>query len=185
MYAPFSFIVTPKGKKRYRPANEGGFATSSSIEFAKDVNRNAIVVAVPKGYDGKIQPGDEAFIHHNVFRIYYNQQGKATNSRCFLYDDLYTVSPEELFLYKQDGVWYPHGDWCYVRPIKEDKISEFKQSRLEHTGIIVMSNEHKEGTIIGFTPESEYEVDFNGETLYRMRNIDICVYFNESGRSFI
>ena len=33
----------------------------------------------------------------------------------------------------------------------------------------------KEGDIIGFTPESEYQFKINGETLYRMMTQNICV----------
>lgn len=179
MKAVHGFIVTPK-EKRYKPADSGGFVTSSSIEFAKDVDRRAIVVETPINYNGDIQIGDEVFIHHNVFRLYYNQLGKATNSRGFLYDSLFVVIPEEIFAYKKQGKWFPHLDYCFVSPVKEDTFSEFKHVSLEHIGKVIMSNQHPEQTLIAFTPDSEYEVDFTGETLYRMRNKDIYAYLNES-----
>lgn len=180
MQAPQSFIVSPK-HRRYKEAKEMGgvkFERVSSIEDAKDVSKEAIVVALPMNYTGEIEVGDEVIIHHNIFRSYYNVEGKLKQSRAHLYDEYFQVIPEELFLYRKNGEWKANDDFCFVTPITVDKDSVLAQD-LEHTGVIWASNEHKEGTRIGFTPESEYEVWVDGLLLYRMRNIDICLYIED------
>jgi hypothetical protein len=178
MRAPQSFIVTPKHKKYKEGKEMGGkvFETTTSIENAKDVSQEGIVVALPMNYKGEIEVGDEVIIHHNIFRAYYNQQGKLTFSRAYLYDDMYHVIPEEVFLYKKNGKWKPFMDVCFVRPIKEDNISVLEGLELMHTGEVVWSNIHPTDTVVGFTPESEYVVEVDGEKYYKMRDVDICLY---------
>lgn len=131
MQAPHSFIVRPKSK-RYKTTTIAGVEldTSTSIEDAKDVSKEGIVVAVPLTYKGDIEVGDEVLIHHNIFREYYDQNGNIKYSRAFLYDDLFTAIPEELFLYKKDGKWHPHLDYCFVKPIHEDTLSLLDNSQL-------------------------------------------------------
>lgn len=127
-------------------------------------------------YKGSIKAGDEVIIHHNIFRAYYNQQGRLTFSRAYLYNDLYTVIPEEIFLYKQEGQWKAFEDVCFVKPLTEDKISTLKGQQLPHTGMVQWSNVHPTDTVVGFTPESEYVVEVDGEKYYKMRDIDVCIY---------
>lgn len=178
MKAPQSFLVTPKDKK-YKQGKQMGdkvFGTVTSVEDAKDVSKEAIVVAIPLNYKGEIEVGDEVIIHHNIFRSYYNQRGKLTFSRAYLYDDLYHAIPEEVFLYKKNGKWKPNLDFCFVKPILKDDLSVLKGKELPHTGTVEFSNTHPLGETIGFTPESEYEVWVDDTMYYRMRDIDICVY---------
>lgn len=180
MKAPQSFIVTPK-HRRYKEGKKIGDVTlagASSVEDAKDVSKEAIVVAVPMNYNGDIEPGDEVIVHHNIFRSYYDVTGKLKVSRAHLYDDYFQAIPEELFLYKKNGEWKPNEDFCFVAPIKVDENNLLDQE-LQHTGVVWASNEHKEGTRIGFTPDSEYEVWVDGLLLYRMRDSDICLYVIE------
>lgn len=178
MRSPDSFIVTPKYGKYKEGITFGDvvFDTVASIENAKDVSKEAVVVAVPLNYKGEIEVGDEVIIHHNIFRDYYNQMGKTKHSRAFLYDDFYTAIPEELFLYRKNGEWKANGDFCIVEPIEEDTISILEGGKLPHTGKIVISNTHKVSKPVGFTPESEYEIWIDGKLYYRMKDIDICVY---------
>lgn len=177
MQAPESFIVTPKDK-RYKQGKEMGgvlFETTVSIEDAKDVSKEGVVISVPLNYKGEIKPGDDVIIHHNIFRIYYNQHGKMTYSRAYLYQDRYQAIDDEVFLYKTANGWKAHHDWCFVEPMEEDSIT-LLGDHLPHTGKVVYSNTHPVGEIIGFTPESEYEVLVDGKKLYRMRDKDVCLY---------
>lgn len=178
MRAPESFIVSPLEGRYKRGIEIDGvvFGTVTSIEDAKDVSKKAVVVSVPLNYRGDIAEGDEVIVHHNIFRSYYNQHGKLTNSRAYLHENLYQVIPEELFLYKKDGIWIPNLDFCFVRPIEEDTISKLSGLKLPHTGVVVYSNLHKTEDPIGFTPESEYQVTVDDEILYRMRDCDISIY---------
>jgi len=178
MRSPENFIVTPKDKKYNSITKIAGteFVTSTSIEDAKDVSKEAIVVNVPLGYEGIIEVGDEVLIHHNIFRDYYDHNGKMKHSRAFLYDGLYSVIPEELFLIKKQGSWIANLDYCFVKPILDDTISVLDVGNLQHTGTIFISNLHETEAPIGFTPESEYEIEIDGQLYYRMRDRDVCLY---------
>lgn len=178
MKSPESFIVTPK-ERRYKSAIEVGnvkLETVTSIENAKDVSMEAIVVALPLNYEGEIEVGDDLIIHHNIFRDYYNQHGNLTHSRAFLHDGLYHAIPEEVFCYKKGDEWKPCPNVCLVLPLTEDDISLLEGVFLPHTGTIYLSNTHKGKSPIGFTPESEYEVWIDNVMYYKMRDIDICLY---------
>lgn len=180
MKAPQSFIVTPK-HKRYNTGKKIGdvvFETVTSIEDAKDVSKEAIVVAVPMNYKGDIEVGDDVIVHHNIFRSYFDQLGKLKYSRAHLYDDYFQVIPEELFLYKKGNEWKANDEFCFIEPVNIDADSILNQV-LEHTGVVFLSNTHSVGTKIGFTPESEYEVWVDEHMYYRMRNNDICLYMTE------
>lgn len=176
MKAPDSFIVKPK-HKRYASKDIGGIVleTAASIEDARDVSREGIVVSLPLVYNGDVQVGDEVIIHHNVFREYYNQKGKLTDSRGYIYDNLFKVIPEEVFLYRQGGKWKAHEDWSYVLPIEKGENKIFDDIPQQHTGRVLLSNTHTPGDVIFFTPHSEYEMEIDGEKCYRMRDHDICV----------
>lgn len=179
MKAPKSFIVTPKNR-RYKQGKKIGdtvLETVSSIEDAKDVSKEAIVVGLPCNYKGEIEVGDEVIVHHNIFRAYYDVNGKLKYSRAHVFEDYFQVIPEELFLYRKNGQWKAFEEFCFIEPITKDTSSTMEQ-KLEHTGIVYKSNEHPEGTKIGFTPESEYEVWVDGNLYYRMRNSDVCLYIN-------
>jgi len=178
MRSPESFIVSPRNRKYKKGIQVGTveFETVTSIENAKDVSQEAIVVAVPLNYNGEIEVGDDLIIHHNIFRDYYDQTGTMKHSRAFLFDNLYTAIPEEVFLYKKDGKWKPNLNFCFVTPILEDEISILEGGVLPHTGTIYLSNTHKCKSPIGFTPESEYEVWVDGKMYYKMSDNDICLY---------
>ena len=71
MQSPESFIVTPKEKK-YKSGKKFGdveFETVTSIENAKDVSKEAIVVALPLNYDGEIEVGDGQQTHIRSTRM--------------------------------------------------------------------------------------------------------------------
>jgi len=178
MQSPDSFIVTPKEKK-YNSGKKIGeviFDTVTSIENAKDVSKEAIVVSLPLNYEGEVEVGDEVIIHHNIFRDYYDQNGNMKHSRAYLYDDFYTAIPEELFLYKKNGKWKANLDFCFIEPLEEDSISILEGGFLPHTGNVYLSNTHKPKSPIGFTPESEYEVYIDGKLYYKMSDRDVCIY---------
>lgn len=172
-----SFIVRPKGKKYKSPKNIGGvdLQTVVSIEDAKDVSKEAIVVSLPLNYKGDINIGDEVLVHHNIFRDYYDQHGNMKHSRAYIYENNYTAIPEEIFLVKKSNYWKPNLDFCIVKPLEDDFISKLDVF-LPHTGIIHLSNTHPVSLEVGFVPESEYEIYINDILYFRMRDSDICIY---------
>ncbi len=178
MQAPRSFVVTPLEARYKRAVDVGGvkLEVTSSIENAKDVDKRAVVLAVPVNYDGPIEVGDHVIVHHNIFREYYNQRGKLTYTRAYIYDNKFHAIPEEVFMYCKDGVWHSTGDYTMVAPIYDD-VGMIKRRR-KLTGKVIASNVHPQGQIVGFTPESEYNISIErGIELFRMRDSDICIYY--------
>lgn len=180
MQSPFKFIITPVGGKYSTTKElENGelIYLTASIEHAVDVNRLAKVVNVPKLYNGAIKAGDTIIIHHNTFRDFYNTTGKVISSGSHLMDDLFVIGEELIYLYKgtEDEDWTPNDYYCFIKPFKKlDYLSNTEQLATRE-GIVVYSNHLEIGKRIGFTPESEYEFEINGEILYRMTTRDICL----------
>ena len=82
MNSLYDFIVEPIGSRYNNEVDvDGGkLVVNSSIESFKFINNVAIVISTPLVYKGNIEAGDTIIIHHNIFRRYYNQKGKAVDS---------------------------------------------------------------------------------------------------------
>ena len=92
MRAPYNFIVKPLNNKRYNNTQKIGgidFVTSTSQENHIASNREAIVISLPIIYNGPIHIGDTLLVHHNVFKFYYDMQGRQKSGRSFFKDDLF------------------------------------------------------------------------------------------------
>mgnify|MGYP003624463081 CR=1 FL=1 len=168
------FIVRPAEGKRY--ANEkDGLIVSTSEEDHIYSNRYANVIETPIHYDGPVKKGDTLLVHHNVFKFYNDMKGNKKSGRSFFKDDQFFIENDQFFMYKNNGKWYTHGKYCFVRPIKTEESIMFKNCREEPLiGELVHSNSQlKElgvnpGDKVSFTPDSEYEFMVDGEKLYRM-----------------
>ena len=57
---------------------------NTSIEDHRFISKKAVVVSTPAAYTTKINIGDELYIHHNIFRRWYDQKGKERNSATIL-----------------------------------------------------------------------------------------------------
>ena len=92
-------------------------------------------------------------------------------------DDLFTIGEELIYLYKSDGDidWTPNGYYCFIRPFKKTDYLSGTDILAEREGVVAYSNYIEKDKLIGFTPESEYEFEINGEILYRMTINDICL----------
>ena len=178
MKSPHNFIVRPLEGKRYNNTKSIGgmeFVVSTSEEDHKFSNREAVVVETPVGYKGKIQVGDTLLVHHNVFKFYNDIKGRRKSGKSYFKDDLFFVDNDQFYLYKQDGKWHSHDRFCFIEPIEALEGFLYKASKYEPLiGKVKYPNEYlrsqnvSEGDLVGFTPESEYEFDIDGEKLYRV-----------------
>lgn len=94
MEAVWNFLVKPIGD-RYDNSikiNNKNLILNTSIEKFKFISNRAIIVKTPKAFNTVLKEGDEIVIHHNVFRRYYNQRGKAVDSSKKFIDDLFFLS---------------------------------------------------------------------------------------------
>ena len=184
MNSLYSFIVKPY-KERYdniRKVNDSELIINTNIENHNFISKKAVIVSLPLAYKTNIKTGDIVYIHHNVFRRWYDQKGKERNSSTYFKDDLYFVTPEQIYMY--DGKC--HLNYCFVSPIKQ--VNGFNASKeKEHFGILKYSNKSLErvglhpGKLVVFTPNSEFEFVIDGERLYCMKSNDIAITHEYEG----
>jgi hypothetical protein len=95
----------------------------------------------------------------------------------FLFDDIFTIDPDQYYMYKHDGEWICDGKSSFVRPVEADNSLINKGSKYEPlVGKVIYPSPYlksigiKNGDNISFAPNSEYEFKIDGETLYRIYN---------------
>ena len=184
MQSVFDFIIKPKNK-RYNNTKQIGdkeLLINSEISDHRYISRNGIVLSKPILEHGEIQKGDEVIVHHNVFRRWYDQKGNERNSSTYFKDDLYFVSPDQIYMYNLK----PHLDYCFVKPLKNQNLLENRKEQ-PNVGIVKYTNNALEaigitpGTLITFTPNSEFEFIIEDERLYCMKSNDIALTHEYQG----
>ena len=185
MKSLYSFIIKPK-EERYdniRKVDDKTLIINTNIEDHRFVSKKAVVVSTPAAFETSINKGDEVYVHHNVFRRWYDIRGKEKNSSAFINENEYFVSPEEIFAYKNNDNWKCFDKFCFVKPLKDvSKWSVLKEKKL--LGKLVYSNEYLNelgiacGDVVGFTPDSEYEFNIENQKLYRILSNQITYVKN-------
>ena len=189
MQGLYYFIVKPV-ESRYNNVKKIGdksLITNTENFTHKNVNRNAIVLAVPKDIDTEIKVGDEVIVHHNVFRRWKDIRGVEQNSKGYFKEDQYFVQQDQVYLYKQNNKWKSIDNYCFVKPIHSlDKFDIENEQPL--VGVLKYTNNSKYlkelnvGDLVGFTPRSEYEFIINGERLYRILTKAITIKYEYEGK---
>ena len=184
MKSLYHFIVKPF-ESRYdniRQVDGNDLIINTGIEDHKFISKKAVVVSTPAAYNTKINIGDEIYIHHNIFRRWYDQKGEERNGSTYFKDDLYFVLPEQIYMYSLK----PHLDYCFIKPLKNQNILENRKEQ-PNVGIVKYSNKSLEAlgitpeTLITFTPNSEFEFIIEGERLYCMKSNDIALTHEYQG----
>lgn len=178
MRSPFYFIASPNKGKRYDNTKEIGgveIITSTSEEDFRFSNREAIVKELPLGYQGPIKVGDTLLVHHNVFKFYNDIKGRRKSGKSFFKDDLFFIEPDQFFMYHNGTQWNAYDRYCFVEPISVQNSYIYKNTKEEPLmGLVKYPNEYliskgiKQGDMVCFKPDSEYEFMVDGEKLYRM-----------------
>jgi len=179
------FICKPHGGVRYNNSKEISgkkFFLNTDADDHKYSNRYAEVIEVPSGYNGVVQKGDILLVHHNVFKFYTGSKGRNMSGKSFLDADLFLIDHEQFYAYKRDGNWTPMPKYSFVKPVKHSPgISMEMTGNTPLHGEVWMATEEvqkkgaKVGSVIIFTPESEYEFDIDGTIVYRIINSDMAV----------
>jgi len=184
MKSLYSFIVKPLNERydNIQKVDDKTLIINTGIENHRFVSKKAAVVSTPAAYTSKIKVGDELYVHHNIFRRWYDQKGNERNSSTFFKDDLYFVSPEQIYMYNLK----PHLDYCFVKPLKNQNLLENRKEQ-PNVGVMKYNNSSLEalgitpGTLITFTPNSEFEFIIDGERLYCMKSNDIALTHEYQG----
>ena len=183
MKSIYNFIVKPKGQ-RYNNTKKVGdseLILNTEIFSHQYTNREAVVLSKPVIGDTDIQVGDTVIVHHNVFRRWHNIRGNEKNSMSWLDDNTYTLTTDQIFLYKTKNNWKCLKGYCFVKPIKNhNKYSSQKEKGL--IGIVKYTDgSFEKNSLIGFEPMSEYEFIIDGERLYRIMTQFITIKYEYQG----
>jgi hypothetical protein len=189
MQSLFSFIVEPKNKRYENEVDINGkkLIVNTTMDDHKYVSRVGIVKSLPKIGETNIKIGDEVIVHHNVFRRFHDIRGIEKNSSSYFKEDLYFCYYDQIFLYKQNGDWKAPFDFCFVKPIENKKQFISSEKERPHVGILKYGNSSldafkvNEGSLVGFSPSSEYEFIIENDRLYRMRTNDITIKYEYKG----
>ena len=184
MKSLYRFIVKPLNERydNVKTVDDKTLIINTGIENHRFVSKKAAVVSTPAAYTSKIKVGDELYVHHNIFRRYYDMRGEEKNSSTFFKDDMYFVSPEQIYMHNLK----PYLDYCFVKPLKNQNLLENRKEQ-PNVGIMKYSNSSLEalgitpGTLVTFTPYSEFEFVIDGERLYCMKSNDIALTHEYQG----
>ncbi len=184
MKSLYQFIIKPFDERydNTKKIDDKTLIVNTSIEDHKFVSKKAIVVSTPAAFKTKVKTGDIVYVHHNIFRRYYDMKGVERNSGTYFKDDLYFCSPFQIYMYNGNS----HLNYCFVKPIlNKEKFSINKEQ--PNVGIVKYSNSSlealkiKPGTLITFTPNSEFEFIIESERLYCMKSNDIALIHEYKG----
>jgi len=183
MNSIFNFIISPRAKRTtgIKKVNDSELMLNTELQNHHYVSRLGIVKKTPLALDTEIRVGDEVIVHHNVFRRFYDVRGNEKNSRSYFKEDEYFLAPDQVFAYKRNGKWNCIEGYCFVKPIKEDKMFSIDFEK-KNIGIVKYSDGTVEKeSLIGFKPGLEYEFFIEKERLYRVPSHLILIKYEYQG----
>jgi hypothetical protein len=172
MKSPHYFIVKPIDSERYCNKSSSGLIINASLEDHSYTQRLATVVSTPIGYEGDVEDGDTIVVHHNTFRVQYNNQGVPLESKYHIEDDLFYVEvPLAYMVIKKDNSKIALPPYCFVeQAYVNDKWEGLIQEK--QYGFLRYKNkdmvEFNVSDKVGMKEDSEYEFNIFGEKLYMM-----------------
>lgn len=182
----FDFVIMPK-EDRYNNTKAIGdkeLIINTELQNHNFVSRLGIVMATPNPNPTGVREGDEVILHHNVFRRFRDIRGEEKNSRSYYKNNMYFVSPDQIFAYKRIIKWIPLNGFNFVKPIKEDKMFSINFEK-PLVGILKYKDpslkEVEEGDLVGFKPGAEYEFLIDKEKLYRVPTNLITIKYEYQG----
>ena len=184
MKSLYQFIIKPFNERynNIKKLDNKELIINTSIEEHLFVSKKAVVVSTPAAFKTKIKKDDIVYVHHNIFRRYYDIKGFERNSGTYFKDDLYFCSPLQIYMYNGNS----HLNYCFVKPVlNKNEFSIDKEQ--PNVGIVKYSNSSleavkiKPGALITFTPNSEFEFIIEGERLYCMKSNDIALIHEHKG----
>ena len=184
MKSLYQFIIKPFNERynNIKKLDNKELIINTSIEEHLFVSKKAVVVSTPAAFKTKIKKDDIVYVHHNIFRRYYDIKGFERNSGTYFKDDLYFCSPLQIYMYNGNS----HLNYCFIKPVlNKDEFSIDKEQ--PNVGIVKYSNSSleavkiKPGALITFTPNSEFEFIIEGERLYCMKSNDIALIHEYKG----
>ena len=182
----YNFLIKPKNKRydNTKKINDTELILNTDISDHKFISRQAIIYETPITNGSNLTRGTELYVHHNIFRRWYDVRGIERNSKSYFKDNLYFCEFDQIFLYKDNKDWKANEGYCFVAPLanENDFSIEKEQSLIGIVKYTDNSNLLQIGDKVGFTPWSEYEFIINGEKLYRVMTKEISIKYEYKGK---
>ena len=175
MKSPFNYIVEAKTRYNNKVDVDGVELVVNTEITERDaifVNRYATIISTPM-VGGCLREGDEVIVHHNVFRRMIDHSQKEVNSGSYLGDNQALCFPDQIFAYNREGMWHACEGFCFVEP-RENEETWINGNVALLSGTVWLPDERlkqqgiKEGDLVGFTPNSEYEFYIDNKIYYRI-----------------
>lgn len=170
--------------------NVGGINMYMDIDFDRYIHavREAEVVKAPKKIDTKyindfkIEEGDKVHVHHFVVQPEEKENIDGEDYFRCLYSQIYAVE-------KPDGNIKVPEKWCFVSPIMEDEssikttsgiflkpnVEEVPQiGKVEFCSDYCKSQGLKEGDIVYYGKDCNYDMNIRGQKVYRINYLHIA-----------
>tara|TARA_R110001606_G_scaffold248512_3_gene396493 strand:+ start:1010 stop:1603 length:594 start_codon:yes stop_codon:yes gene_type:complete len=184
MKSLYNFIVKPiiNRYSNTKMIGSKSLVINTNIENHQFVSKKAVVISIPAAYNSQIRTGDIVYVHHNIFRRWYDQKGNERNSASYFKDDLYFASIDQIYMYNNKSF----NNYCFVKPIKNSNFLSTEKEQ-PNVGVVKYSNRSLEAvgitpeTLITFTPNSEFEFIIDGERLYCMKSNNIAITHEYEG----
>jgi len=102
-------------------------------------------------------------------------RGRQQSGKSYFKDDLFFIDNTQFFMYKKKDKWICHNKYCFIKPIPSIKYYIHKpfaeeplMGKIRYINKKLLSKGLKEGDLVTFKPDTEYEFNVEGEKLYRM-----------------
>ena len=183
MKSIYNFIVKPKNDRSTssKKINGNELLLNTELQNHNYVSRQGIVIATPMEGETDIKEGDEVILHHNVFRRFYDVRGNEKNSKSYFEEDKYFAQPDQIYAYKSNGKWKSEKGFCFIKPIKEDKMFSIN---FEKPGLGIVKHTDgsiEKGALVSFKVGMEYEFFIEKERLYRVPTNQIKIKYEYQG----
>jgi hypothetical protein len=183
MQSVFNYLVSPKGDRTVGSKEIEGqtLLLNTDLQNHSYTNRVGTILNLPLVGNEELKEGDDVIVHHNVFRRFRDVRGNEKDSKNYLSEDVYTIQADQIYAFKRNGEWKALKGFCFVKPIKEDKMFsvDFEKPLV---GIVKLGNDEIEKeSLVGFKPNSEYEFVIEGQRLYRVPTNSITIKYEYQG----
>jgi len=183
MQSVFNYLVKPKGDRTvgFKKIEGQTLLLNTDLQNHSYTNRVGTILNLPLVGNEELKEGDDVIVHHNVFRRFRDVRGNEKDSKNYLAEDVYTVQADQIYAFKRDYEWRALKGFCFIKPIKEDKMfsAAFEKPLI---GIVKLGNDEiKTESLVGFKPNSEYEFVIEGQRLYRVPANSITIKYEYKG----
>ncbi len=183
MQSIFNYLVKPKGDRTvgFKKIEGQTLLLNTDLQNHSYTNRVGTILNLPLVGNEELKEGDDVIVHHNVFRRFRDVRGNEKDSKNYLAEDIYTVQADQIYAFKRDDEWKALKGFCFIKPIKEDKMfsAAFEKPLI---GIVKLGNDEiKTESLVGFKPNSEYEFVVEGQRLYRVPANSITIKYEYKG----